>query len=177
MQANVRSVSAVGEQYVDLVPRGDGPPFLTDGSVIRREDTTVPQKVGPCSINSVHSSAACPKDKLTDLLDESFQAFNGAGYDVGSLLDSGSRIAADANATADRTRTLIDDSAPLLDSQAQSVDALRTWTSKLNAVTGQIVRHDPDVRTILKTGTRCRSGGIAAARTIEADAADAAWPI
>jgi len=76
----------------------------------------------------------------------------GAGYDLGSLLDSGSRIAADANATGDRTRTLIDDSAPLLDSQAQSVDALRTWTSKLNAVTGQIVHHDPDVRTILQTG-------------------------
>ena len=28
VQANVRSVSAVGEQYVDLIPRGGGPPFL-----------------------------------------------------------------------------------------------------------------------------------------------------
>ncbi len=152
VQANVRSVSAVGEQYVDLVPLGDGPPFLTDGSLIRREDTTVPQKVGPVLDQLSALVGSVPKDRLTDLLDESFQAFNGAGYDVGSLLDSGSRIASDANATADRTRTLIEDSAPLLDSQTQSVDALRTWTSKLNAVTGQIVRHDPDVRTILKTG-------------------------
>jgi virulence factor Mce-like protein len=152
VQANVRSVSAVGEQYVDLVPRGDGPPFLEDGSVIRREDTTVPKQVGPMLDQLSALVGSVPEGKLTQLLDESFQAFNGAGYDLGSLLDSGSRIAADANATGDRTRTLIDDSAPLLDSQAQSVDALRTWTSKLNAVTGQIVHHDPDVRTILQTG-------------------------
>src|SRR5262245_16027624 len=41
VQANVRSVSAVGEQYVDLVPRSDGPPFLRDGSVIHRQDTSI----------------------------------------------------------------------------------------------------------------------------------------
>jgi phospholipid/cholesterol/gamma-HCH transport system substrate-binding protein len=152
LRANVHSVSAVGEQYVDLVPLGGGPPFLEDGSVIHREQTTVPQKVGPVLDQLSALVASIPKDKLTQLLDESFHAFNGAGYDLGSLLDSGSRIAADANATSDRTRTLIDDSAPLLDSQAQSVDALRTWTSRLNAVTGQIVRNDSDLRTILRTG-------------------------
>ena len=93
-----------------------------------------------------------PEEKLSDLLDESFLAFNGAGYDVGSLLDSGSRIAADSNATAERTRTLIDDSAPLLDSQAKSADALRIWTRSLAAVTDQMVDNDPDLRTILDTG-------------------------
>ena len=96
VQANVRSVSAVGEQYVDLIPRGAGPPFLTDGSVIERDDTTVPLKVGPVLDQLSAFVGSVPKEKLSDLLDESFRAFNGAGYDVGSLLDSGSRIAADA---------------------------------------------------------------------------------
>lgn len=151
--ANVHSVSAVGEQYVDLVPRGVGPPFLADGSVITKGDTTIPLKVGPVldQLNALVTSV--PKDKLSDLLDESFHAFNGAGYDVGSLLDSGSHIAAESNATADRTRALIDDTAPLLDSQAQSADALRTWAKKLSAVTGQVVTNDNDLRTILETGS------------------------
>ena len=34
LQAEVRSISAVGEQYVDLLPRTDSPPYLHDGSVI-----------------------------------------------------------------------------------------------------------------------------------------------
>ena len=34
LKAEVRSMSAVGEQYVDLQPRADSPPYLRDGSVI-----------------------------------------------------------------------------------------------------------------------------------------------
>ena len=45
--AEVRSVSAVGEQYVELMPRKDSPPYLEDGSVIGRGDTKIPQAVGP----------------------------------------------------------------------------------------------------------------------------------
>ncbi|HEY9438300.1 MAG TPA: MlaD family protein, partial [Streptomyces sp.] len=45
LRAVVASLSAVGEQYVDLRPtRGDGP-FLQDGSVIDQADTTVPAPV------------------------------------------------------------------------------------------------------------------------------------
>ena len=47
-----------------------------------------------------------PKDKLSQLLDESFKSFNGAGYDLQTLLDSSAKISHDANDTADHTRTL-----------------------------------------------------------------------
>ena len=152
VQANVRSVSAVGEQYVDLMPRAGGPPFLHSGSVIESQDTSVPQRVGPVLDQLSALVKSVPEDKLSDLLDESFHAFNGAGYDLGSLIDSGSRIAADANATAESTRTLIEDSAPLLDSQAQSIDALHIWSNSLQRVTGQLAANDRDLRTVLETG-------------------------
>ena len=84
-----------------------------------------------------------PKDKLSDLLDESFKAFNGAGYDFGSLFDSSAKLAGDLNGVADRTRTLIEDTAPLLDSQAQTTDAIRTWARSLAGVTGQVVDRRP----------------------------------
>src|SRR5215217_2179611 len=45
--AEVRSVSAVGEQYVDLRPRTDSGPYLEDGSVIAMDNATIPQQVGP----------------------------------------------------------------------------------------------------------------------------------
>ena len=110
LQADVLSVSAVGEQYVDLRPRTDSAPYLHDGSVIAMHDTTIPQAVGPMldQVNALVKSL--PKNKIGQLLDESFQAFNGAGYDLGSLTDSASRISADSNSIVDRTRALTEDS-------------------------------------------------------------------
>lgn len=150
--ANVRSVSAVGEQYIDLVPRAGGPPFLADGSRIAVDDTSIPLKVGPVLDQLSALVKSVPQQKLSQLLDESHQAFNGAGYDIGSLLDSGSRIAEDANATADHTSALLQDSVPLLDSQAETTDSLRIWTHSLAAVTDQFVQKDPELRTILDVG-------------------------
>jgi virulence factor Mce-like protein len=47
LQAAVRSISAVGEQYIDLLPRNDSPPYLKNGSAIPVQDATIPQAVGP----------------------------------------------------------------------------------------------------------------------------------
>ena len=152
LKAEVRSVSAVGEQYVDLRPRTDSGPYLRDGSVIPADATTLPQQVGPMldQVSSLVSSI--PKDKLSDLLDESFKAFNGAGDDFQSLLDSSSSIAKYLNGVSGQTRSLLDDSGPLLDSQAQTTDAIRTWAHSLAGITGEIAKDDPDVRAILQRG-------------------------
>jgi phospholipid/cholesterol/gamma-HCH transport system substrate-binding protein len=152
LQAEVRSISAVGEQYVDLVPRTDAPPYLHDGSVIAMSDTSVPQAVGPVldQVNSLLSSI--PKDKLNALLDETFKGLNGAGYDFGSLADSTSTLSHDFNSVADRFQTLINNSAPLLDSQVDTQQSIRTWARSLAGVTDQLVHNDPQLRTLLKRG-------------------------
>lgn len=152
LHAAVLSVSAVGEQYVDLQPRTDAGPYLRDGAVIPAADTSVPQAVGPMLDQVSALIGSIPKDKISPLLDETFTAFNGTGPDVGSLLDSSSRLIGDANAHADQARALIDDSAPLLDGQAESVDAIRTWARSLEGITGQVAANDPQVRTLLSTG-------------------------
>ncbi|QEN15316.1 MCE family protein [Mycolicibacterium sp. ELW1] len=150
--AQVRSVSAVGEQYVDLQPVEQSPPYLHDGSVIGMGQSRIPQRVGPMLDQLSALVGTIPKDKLNSLLDESFTAFNGAGYDVGSLLDSSSRITGDLNGVADHTRALIDNSGPLLDGQAATTDSLKTWAHNLAGITGQIRQSDPQVRTLLHTG-------------------------
>lgn len=152
LRAEVRSVSAVGEQYIDLLPRVDTGPYLTDGSVIPSSATTVPQPVGPLLDRVDTLVNTIPKEKLGDLLDESFKAFNGAGYDIGSLLDSSATITHDMNGVVDPTRRLIDDGVPLLDAQVKSADALRVWTRSLAGVTDQLVDNDPQIRTLLSKG-------------------------
>jgi phospholipid/cholesterol/gamma-HCH transport system substrate-binding protein len=152
LQADVLSVSAVGEQYVDLRPRTDSGPYLRNGSVIAVRDTTIPQAVGPMldQVNALIKSL--PKNKIGQLLDESFQAFNGAGYDLGSLSDSTSRISADSNNVVDRTRTLTEDTGPLLDSQAKTADSVRTWARSLAGISDVVATDDSRVRTLLQNG-------------------------
>ncbi|OBK33812.1 mammalian cell entry protein [Mycobacterium sp. 1245111.1] len=152
LQADVLSVSAVGEQYVDLRPRTDSAPYLRDGSVIAMRDTTIPQAVGPMldQVNALIKSL--PKNKIGQLLDETFQAFNGAGYDLGSLSDSTSRISADANDVVDRTRALIEDTGPLLDSQAKTTDSVRTWARSLAGISDVVATDDSRLRTVLQNG-------------------------
>jgi phospholipid/cholesterol/gamma-HCH transport system substrate-binding protein len=152
LQAEVRSISAVGEQYVDLRPRTDSPPYLRDGSVIAVSDTTIPQPIGPVLDQTSKLINSIPKGKLSELLDESFKAFNGAGYDFGSLFDSSADISGYLNKVADQTRTLTEDTGPLLDTQAQTADSIRLWARSLAGFTGQVAKNDPQFRTLLQKG-------------------------
>lgn len=152
LTARVRSVSAVGEQYVDLQPVDDAPPYLQDGSVIPADHTALPEPVGPMLDRLNALVGSFPKDKLGPLLDESFTAFNGAGYDFGSLLDSTTTLTRDLSGVADQSRALIDDSGPLLDSQAQTTDSLAVWARSLAGITDQFVAHDDQFRTLLQNG-------------------------
>ena len=152
LQAEVLSVSAVGEQYVDLRPRTDSAPYLHNGSVIAMHDTTIPQAVGPMLDQVSALVKSLPKNKIGQLLDESFQAFNGAGYDLGSLTESASRISADSNSIVDRTRALTEDSQPLLNAQAQTTDSIRTWAHSLAGISDVLANDDSRVRTILQNG-------------------------
>jgi phospholipid/cholesterol/gamma-HCH transport system substrate-binding protein len=152
LKADVLSVSAVGEQYVDLRPRTDSGPYLKDGSVIAVENTTIPQQVGPMLDQVSKLVNSIPKDRISDLLDESFKAFNGAGYDFQSLLDSSSKLTGDLNGVSDQSQALINDSGPLLDSQAETTDAIRTWARSLAGVAQQVAANDPQIRALLQRG-------------------------
>jgi phospholipid/cholesterol/gamma-HCH transport system substrate-binding protein len=152
LEANVLSVSAVGEQYVDLRPRTDSGPYLQDGSRIPVSNTTIPQQVGPMLDQVSKLVDSIPGDRISDLLDETFKAFNGAGPDFGSLIDSGSTLTEQLNSVSDESRGLIDDSGPLLDSQAETADSIRTWARSLEGISAQLVQNDPQIRSLLERG-------------------------
>jgi phospholipid/cholesterol/gamma-HCH transport system substrate-binding protein len=152
LQAEVRSISAVGEYYVDLRPRTDSAPYLHNGSVIAVNDTTIPQPIGPVLDQTSALINSIPKGKLGTLLDESYKAFNGAGYDFGSLFDSSARVSGDLNGIADRARTLTEDTGPFLDAQAQTADSIRLWARSLAGFSGQLAKDDPQIRSLLQRG-------------------------
>ncbi len=152
VDAEIRSLSAVGEQYVDLRPRHDDGPYLQQGSVIPVSRATIPQPVGPMLDRMSALVDSVPEDRVPALLSEAATAFNGKAYDLGSLLDSAARVSADTRANSAAARGLIDDSAPLLEGAAQSSEDTKRWAADLAAVSAQLRSNDPQLRAIVQTG-------------------------
>ena len=150
--ADVHSRSAIGEQYVDLVPTSDAGPYLADGAVIPVDRTSVPQDIAPMIDTVNNSLAAIPEGKLSSLLDESYRAFNGTGPDLQRLLDSSNLLVGDANENSEATTTLIDDMGPFLAAQAESTDSITAWAHNINGLTSSARQRDQSIRTVLQQG-------------------------
>ena len=65
--ANVHSVTAVGEQYLDLVSTGAPDQYFQPGQTITK--STIPMPVGPALDNAYRAIAAIPSDKIPSVLD------------------------------------------------------------------------------------------------------------
>jgi phospholipid/cholesterol/gamma-HCH transport system substrate-binding protein len=149
----VRSVSAIGEQYVDLVPTdqpADG--NLRDGSVIPESRTHLPQDVGAMLDQADKLLATVADTRLRQVIDEAFLAFNGAGPDLQRFMDSAALLVQQAETDIEPTKKLLDQIGPLLDTQTRSADDIRSWTADLATVTDQLREHDPALRSLLTNG-------------------------
>ncbi|MFE3545939.1 MCE family protein [Nocardia sp. NPDC059177] len=146
----VRSVSAIGEQYVDLVPTEQpADSSLRDGSVIQVQRTHLPQDVGAMLDQADKLLATVADTRLKQVIDEAFHAFNGAGPDLQRFIDSAALLIQQAETDIEPTKKLLDQIGPLLDTQIQSDAAIRSWTADLATVTDQLREHDPALRNLL----------------------------
>lgn len=145
--ANVHSVSAVGEQYLDLVSSRTGGPYFGNNQTITK--STVPSQIGPALDAANSGLAALPKDKVASLLRETSQAVGGLGPSLRRLVDATQAIAHDFNGSIDDIDDIITRSAPIIDSQVNSGDDIGRWAANLNTLTAQAAQQDPALRSIL----------------------------
>ncbi|MEE2058921.1 MlaD family protein [Rhodococcus artemisiae] len=154
VDAAVRSVSAVGEQYVDLVPHenGSADEHLGDGDVIPLDRTTVPQEVGALLDQADVLLASISDTRLQTVVDEAFDAFNGTGPELQQLIDSTRLFVQEASANSGETRRLLDEIGPLLDTQVVTSESIRSWTRDMVTFTDQLRESDPDLRALMEKG-------------------------
>lgn len=145
--ANVHSVSAVGEQYLDLVSAGRSDKVLSPGQTITQG--TVPAEIGAALDAVERGLAALPKDKISALLDETSHAVGGLGPALHRLVDSTQALAGDFAANSADINAIINNSVPLLDSQATSGAEIRRWVHNLNLVAIQTAQTDPQLKNLL----------------------------
>ena len=146
--ANVHSVSAIGEQYLDLVSTGNPGQYLSPGSTIT--DGTVPSEVGPALDAANNGLAVLPKEKLDLLLTETSNAVGGLGPALQRLVDSTANVAQGFKDNLPQVNDIIANAAPILDSQVQSGDNIEQWSRNLDVIAAQTAEQDPALRSGLE---------------------------
>ncbi|MET0452779.1 MAG: virulence factor Mce family protein [Mycobacterium sp.] len=150
--ATVKSVSAVGEQYIDLVPPATpSNAVLHDGSNIGLDRTAVGQDIAEL-LNQANVLVSTVGDsRLQDLLREAFKAFNGSGPELARMIQSSRLLIDEANNNYGQISQLIDQAGPFLDAQIQSGDDIRSLADGLARFTTEAANADPQLRTTLQT--------------------------
>jgi phospholipid/cholesterol/gamma-HCH transport system substrate-binding protein len=151
VEAEVHSASAVGEQYVALLPRAASPP-LKDGDVIPMNRTSVPPDLDAMLDAANNGMNSIPADDLQTTVDEAYTAVGGLGPDLSRLVTGSTALAAGARANLDSMLTLIGASKPLLDTQTDTADAVQAWAAHLAEISGQLQANDTAVRGVLRNG-------------------------
>jgi phospholipid/cholesterol/gamma-HCH transport system substrate-binding protein len=148
--ATVKSVSAIGEQYVDLVPP-DTPAAtkLHDGSRIARDNTRLPLDIATLLRQSETLVNSVADTRLRELLHETFKAFNGSGPELARLIESSRLLVDQANADFPQTSQLIDQVGPFLQAQIRSGDDIKSLADGLARFTSEVRQADPQLRTLL----------------------------
>lgn len=86
--ARVRSLSPIGEQYLDLEPRVDAAPYLQNGAHLTATATDVPQTVADLAISLDKLMGQVDPKKVHTALSELATGFSGAQADLQRLIGS-----------------------------------------------------------------------------------------
>jgi phospholipid/cholesterol/gamma-HCH transport system substrate-binding protein len=152
LEAEVHSTSAVGEQYVALLPRSADGPDLKNGDVIDVANSRVPPDINSLLDAANRGLQAIPGDDLKTAVDEAYTAFGGLGPDISRLVRNSSKLAIDSRAALPEQLNVVDNVGPVLDTQANTSDSIQAWAAQLATITKQLENHDPAVKGVITDG-------------------------
>jgi phospholipid/cholesterol/gamma-HCH transport system substrate-binding protein len=152
LDAQVHSQTALGEQFVELVPRSGNGPVLKNGDVISADRAKLPPDINTLLAATNAGLRAIPHDNLQTAIDEAYTAIGGLGPELARIVKGTTTLAADARNNLDALTTVIDKSKPLLDTQIDTSNAVQAWAANVAAITGQLQTQDSALRGVLNEG-------------------------
>jgi phospholipid/cholesterol/gamma-HCH transport system substrate-binding protein len=152
LQASVADLSAVGEQYVNLRPVTSSGPYLAQGSVIPRRDTTLPLPVTSLLTSVNELATSVPLGELRTVLDNLATGFGGTSTSLQALIDGQSKFIRASGTALPQTDTLIQDGQTVLATQNAEAAAFRSFAASSRLFAGQLVSSDTDLRRLFANG-------------------------
>lgn len=148
-RAEVHSTSAIGEQYVDLVPDSKGGPFLDDGDSITRDRTTEMLQITPVLEKLDGLLKSVPTEATSNLLDHVDEGLGGSADDLAGIIDDTSDLVDAAQGSVEATTGLVEAASPLLRTQQQLATQTRSYAGSLRMFTRTLAASDSDVRELI----------------------------
>ena len=93
IEARVMFKSAVGEQFVDLLPGSDDPPYLEDGTEIPQEQTSIPVSTQALLSSLEGVLRGVPPEDLKGAVDALGIGLTGRGPDLATIIESTGTLA------------------------------------------------------------------------------------
>lgn len=155
----VHSVSAVGEQYVALLPHSAQSAPLRNGDKIAADRTSIPPDINAVIDATNRGLQAIPAGDLKTAVGESYTAVGGLGPELSRLVRGSTALALDAKQNLDPWMSLIDQAGPVLNSQTDSANAIQSWAANLANITSQLQTHDRSVAGIVSGGADAAQEG------------------
>jgi phospholipid/cholesterol/gamma-HCH transport system substrate-binding protein len=155
VSAAVHSRSAVGEQFVELIPaaaQSDAGPALRGGATIPVAKVRIPPDIGNLLDATNRALVAIPQDNLRTVVDEANKAVSGLGPELSRIVNGSTSLAIEAGKTVDPIMQLIDQSPAVLNSQVQTADSIATWAQRLASITGQFKAQNAAFGELLNLG-------------------------
>jgi phospholipid/cholesterol/gamma-HCH transport system substrate-binding protein len=147
--AKVRSLSPVGEQYLDFQPQSTAGPYLEDGSVVPATTTDLPKTLAETVISVNKLLDQVDDRQLHTLLSELATGLAGTGQEVGKLVDQGALLLAELDRIWPETDRLIDNSGPTLDVGVTRADDIRQLARSSRKFAAFLKDYDPELRATL----------------------------
>ncbi len=148
--ANVKELSALGENYLDLQPATSSGPELVNGSVIPASRVLLPIPIGTALIDlGSMLKSINPADLQTV---ESFlaTAFIGTGPDLRTIIVTGQKLFDALVAAQPETVNLVVDGRTDLRTLGETDGDLATFTKGLASLTGQLRDSNSDLQALIR---------------------------
>lgn len=155
--AELHSTSAIGEQYIDLVPAdGDGP-FLEEGSVIPPSRSREMPQISPVLDSLNRLLASVPEQRTRRVLSQVDRGLGGAGPELAGVIDGTASFVDEAQSQIDATTGLIRALEPVLATQEDLDGATASYAASLRDFTGELAVRDADLRSLINRGPALES--------------------
>ena len=143
--------SAIGEQYIDLRSETSGGPTLKQGDRLTAGGDSAPPPVENVLRSARDFAGSVDPQSLTTVIDEAYDATQGAGQNLSRLLDSSQELvdAADTNFLV--TSQLIENSSTVLSTQEAAAGSIRGFSRDLRTIASTLKGSDGDLRALIQS--------------------------
>jgi phospholipid/cholesterol/gamma-HCH transport system substrate-binding protein len=149
----VRSLSPVGEQYIDFQPGTSNGPYLANGDVVRGTADDLPTQLATTAINLDKLIKQIDPATVRIVLTQTAAALQNSAADVQRMLDQGMELLDDLNQRWPTTERLIvngdkllrlgDDLTPDLNDITHDATTFTKWLRKIDPVLVDLLEHGP----------------------------------